>query len=634
VVGLATIAKAEMRTWTAAVGGFKTEAEYVELKAGNVVGLRLKDGSLRDVPLSKLSEADQAYVRQKSGQEAPTAPAAEQKSEADATKALKAVDDEAERSKTAEEAVLLFNMFLADGTNPESVRAMAREKLAEWQKRVDQGLVHFGRKWVAIDEVRTARAQAQYLVGQGLELVRLSQDQLALEKLVEASRTDPDSIQADFIIATVFAIVARNFDKANQHYDICLRRDPTNVAVLNNLALVEIKRGAHRDAVTHWRMAANLRYDQRIAQNIGRLLDQAGKRRVPVTRGTLDQLSDVYSTMVIANKLFGADKRQGWHYMLIPQEATPEEPSTTAPAVDQQTGEAISMAGTGFVVADNYILTNRHVTKDAIGFMIADPVNQGQTLPATLVASSKTQDLALLQCAGLSCPALPLANDLPRKGQELMVFGYPSSDVLGMNLKSSRGLLATLPLASLSGMMQYNADAATGGAGGPVCDSFGNVVGVHCKTFSAVVSRYAAGIPMYAAMPFIRESVPNYQGAPEGKADKQWSDIANQVGKSTVLILSKARAQDVGLAKRIGEEFLEDRACVVCNGFKKIKCPVRDCARGTIGKTQRVSAGRLPTTGQEVYEEQRIRVQCPNCHGAGAVTCPACGGGGVDPDLR
>ena len=46
------------RKWTAAKGGFTTEAEFIALKPGKVVELRLKDGTLRDIPLDKLSDAD------------------------------------------------------------------------------------------------------------------------------------------------------------------------------------------------------------------------------------------------------------------------------------------------------------------------------------------------------------------------------------------------------------------------------------------------------------------------------------------------------------------------------------------------------------------------------------------------
>ena len=49
--------------------------------------------------------------------------------------------------------------------------------------------------------------------------------------------------------------------------------------MLNNLALVEVKIGQHREAIQHWKTAAALRYDDRIAQNLGRLFSQAGQRK-------------------------------------------------------------------------------------------------------------------------------------------------------------------------------------------------------------------------------------------------------------------------------------------------------------------------------------------------------------------
>ena len=65
-VGLPAAA-GELRKWTATQGGFTTEAEFVALKPGDVVSLRLKDGQQRDIPLDKLCDADRAYVRQATG---------------------------------------------------------------------------------------------------------------------------------------------------------------------------------------------------------------------------------------------------------------------------------------------------------------------------------------------------------------------------------------------------------------------------------------------------------------------------------------------------------------------------------------------------------------------------------------
>ena len=509
-----------------------------------------------------------------------------------ANKALKAVEEEAKRSQTAEEAVLLYNMFLGDKVLPASTRKKAEDGRAEWKARADKGLVRFGARWVTLDEVRNAKTQAYFLLNQGLEMVRLSQDQLGLEKLLEASKADPDSVQADFIIGTVYAIVAKRFDKANQHYEVCLKRDPTNVAVLNNLALVEVKIGQHRDAIQHWKTAAALRYDERIAQNLGRLFNQAGQRKIPMTKTVLDQLSDVYASLVVGKNVLAADKAQGWHYMLLPQEPPPDESVAPPPEVVSSGDSTISACGTGFVIADGYILTNRHITKGASGFSVTNPSQKGQQLPAKLVASSSDYDLAILQAEGLKCPALPISIEVPRVHSGNCRSRISGLRHAGYGAENRSGLVATPPNYSLGGMLQYNAIPSSGGAGGPVLDSMGNVVAIHCKSFSSMVSRYGAGLPMNRAFRFIVDSVPGYQLNPS-KADMPWNDIADSVAKSAVVVLSKVPAQDVGLAKRVGSEFLEDASCCMCNGFKQTKCPFRSCARGRYPRPRRLSSVAL-----------------------------------------
>jgi len=52
---------AEQRTWKSASGGFTVEAELVDVSGGEVV-LRRSDDVILNVPISKLSEADQQFV--------------------------------------------------------------------------------------------------------------------------------------------------------------------------------------------------------------------------------------------------------------------------------------------------------------------------------------------------------------------------------------------------------------------------------------------------------------------------------------------------------------------------------------------------------------------------------------------
>ena len=586
---------AEVRTWRTAAGGYSTVAEFVEIKPGNVVSLRLQDGSLRELPVDKLSEADRAYLRSLPTAGAAAAkttprPAAVLQSPEAADRALKSVDKEALRCRTADEAVVLYTVFLADDTLPSATRATAEKNMAEWKQMADKGLVRSGTKWLTAEEVRNGRTKSAFLINQGLEMVRLSQDRLGYEKLAEASAAAPDDIYADFIIATVYAIALQKFDDAQKHYEICLRRDPDNPSVLNNLALTEIKVGRHREAVQHWKAAAALCDDRRIAQNLGRLFDQAGKGKILVPKSLLSQLSDVYASLVIAKHVSVAQTQLGWQYMLIPQEPPPDE---SAPAVaSAASGDSLTtVCGSGLVIAKNYVLTTRSATKGATDFLIADVLEKGKNLPAKLVASAKHSDLALLQCPDLKSPALPADPAPPHPGTDVLVAGYPLADASGLALKVARGNVAA---PAGVGVLTYEAPGSPSVGGGPVIDSMGNVVAMHWKALASLNNRYCAGIPMSAAMPFVVASIPGYQPRKPGRADVPWSEIEEQTRASTVVVLCKTPAQDVGLSKRVGGAYLVDYSCCRCNGSKNIRCPA------AIALT-----GRWPTSGRRSLSATR-----------------------------
>ena len=87
-----------------------------------------------------------------------------------------------------------------------------------------------------------------------------------------------DDLLRDFPIS--FAKTTCSFFYALVYSALDSWTDPDNMAVLNNLALTEIKLGQFRDALAHWKAAAALGFDQRVTNNLGRLINQAGKRRI------------------------------------------------------------------------------------------------------------------------------------------------------------------------------------------------------------------------------------------------------------------------------------------------------------------------------------------------------------------
>ena len=82
---LNAICSAELRTWTA-INGKKVEAELISNEKG-IVKLKLKSGKAFDVPLNKLSEADQDFIT-------PNSPQQETIKESEATKLMRRLNKE------------------------------------------------------------------------------------------------------------------------------------------------------------------------------------------------------------------------------------------------------------------------------------------------------------------------------------------------------------------------------------------------------------------------------------------------------------------------------------------------------------------------------------------------------------
>jgi len=183
------------------------------------------------------------------------------------------------------------------------------------------------------------------------------------------------------------------------------------------------------------------------------------------------------------------------------------------------------ISGTGFVVDQHLIATNRHVAqpwyKDAdsealirtgavpsLENLVAYFPGVASPIPVKTVALSQTDDLALVRmhdAPELHFEALPLSSAKPVAGDPVAVLGYPMG-LLGMMAKSPNEIYVRLAsrhdlqnsakeLAALSLIrpsatfghlgdmigekLIYDAPTAKGASGGPVFDSQGKVIGVN-----------------------------------------------------------------------------------------------------------------------------------------------------------
>jgi S1-C subfamily serine protease len=210
------------------------------------------------------------------------------------------------------------------------------------------------------------------------------------------------------------------------------------------------------------------------------------------------------------------------------------------------------VSGTGFLVGNGLIATNRHVAEPWYGDSEAQKlIDQGATAmlenlvvffpgsptPVTLLSASvsKTSDLAILRVQYLDAvrdlPVLPLANSPGFPGQLVTVIGYPMG-IAGMVAKSPTSIYERLAyrhndisaaseLAALSLIrpsttcghlgdivgekLIYDAPTAHGGSGGPVFNNKGEVIGVN-SAYMDGFSGGTIGVSVDSLRPLLQEA--------------------------------------------------------------------------------------------------------------------------------
>jgi S1-C subfamily serine protease len=531
LVATTTTRTVHARTWSSATGSYTVEADFVDLKDDGTVVLKTKAGKTIEVSLAKLSTADQAFARSQGSKKMPAPVAPEQPKSADD------IEAEAAKSRTAKEAVLVYKFYLAKPNLTPEERTAAEARLKEWKKRADEDLVRIGRQWVTKAEAEKIRKQTEGKIAQAVEYLRLKNEQLAEKTLEEASRMDPDSIQADFLMGVVYG-TNKNDKKAQQHFEKCLKREPDNASVMNNLAVSLAGQKKFSEAARQWKAAAAKAPKMpALSQNIGSLITLAGTKQAKLPQKTLDDLSELYEDLV--NK-HGNPRPSQVAFVYTP-------PYGAEFGGDRQRGEAaprgdsvVVSSGSGFVVHPHIILTNRHVIDKASGLLVLNPKNpKGEPLPAELIATADGLDLALIRCDALDAPAVPLSEKLPPRGSDIMVLGYPLGPEFGTALKSTRGSMVAMPDASVDNMCLYDAVTNPGNSGGPLCDKSARVAAVVRAVTGSVGGNYGAAIPIASAMPFLKSHIPDLADSADEAKELDWPGVDAKVAPSTVLILKK-----------------------------------------------------------------------------------------------
>ena len=228
--------------------------------------------------------------------------------------------------------------------------------------------------------------------------------------------------------------------------------------------------------------------------------------------------------------------------LVVPRLPLPE----VAPAPVTAPAPVRIRSGTGFVVARDRVLTNRHVVEECGRLQLR--TTDGRTLTAALPTwMDPKRDLALLTVPGDPGPALPFRqNAALRRGEAVVTYGFPLSGML-----SSGPALTTGEVNALSGvednatLFQISAPVQPGNSGGPLLDRHGHVVGVVVSKLNAQrVAQTTGDIPQNVnfaikgaeVQSFLREVGTPPRLAESRGADRSAAEVGEAVHRSTVLI--------------------------------------------------------------------------------------------------
>jgi serine protease Do len=151
----------------------------------------------------------------------------------------------------------------------------------------------------------------------------------------------------------------------------------------------------------------------------------------------------------------------------------------------QQKRESVSY-GSGFILKDNYILTNFHVVEDATEVIVS--LSDRREFIAEIVGVDALSDLALLKVDGKNLPQVNTGNsDDLKVGDWVVAIGSPFSFDFSVTagIVSAKGRsIQNNNIGNYVPFLQTDVAINPGNSGGPLFDLDGKVVGINSQIYS------------------------------------------------------------------------------------------------------------------------------------------------------
>jgi serine protease Do len=144
--------------------------------------------------------------------------------------------------------------------------------------------------------------------------------------------------------------------------------------------------------------------------------------------------------------------------------------------------------GSGFLVTgQGLVVTNAHVVGAAQSVTVT--LANGQNFDSSTIFKDEAKDLAFVKIQGDSFPFLPLADDVPLAGADVIAIGSPGLGEVALTNTVTKGIVSAVRQIGDDTWIQTDASINHGNSGGPLLNSHGKVVGVN--TLAAIKSEYS-----------------------------------------------------------------------------------------------------------------------------------------------
>jgi S1-C subfamily serine protease len=212
-------------------------------------------------------------------------------------------------------------------------------------------------------------------------------------------------------------------------------------------------------------------------------------------------------------------------------------PSVALLVMHDGRGQPISL-GSGFVLREGLVVTNRHVIAGASGGYCKLVGKSAQYEITGTAAVDDAHDLAILAVQGLKAPPLAIGDsDQAAVGDEVYAVGNPQ----GLEGTFSQGIVSAIRRVGSSTILQITAPISPGSSGGPILDTSGKTIGI-------AVGMFSGGQNLNLAIPS------SYLTTLVGSVTSEVHPISRQTGKPGKPFLTDGLGEE-GIKGVVGENF-------------------------------------------------------------------------------